>query len=231
MTPPNAQTAVPAPTSASVWQMYRAMVGVGLLCGVLIVGVFQWTRPIIEHNKAVALQRAIFDVLPAATSSATFRLDEAGHLQATESGQPGDQLVYAGYDSTQQLVGVAIEAQGMGYQDVIRLLYGYSFAEQAIIGIRVLDSKETPGLGDRIESDPQFLQNFERLEVSLDADESSLQHAIEAVKHGEKEHAWQVDGITGATISSVAIANILNRSASWWIPRIRPNWNDLRKAG
>jgi electron transport complex protein RnfG len=230
MTPPDAQAAVPAPASASVWQMYRAMVGVGLMCGVLIVGVFQWTRPIIERNKAEALQRAIFDVLPAATSSATFRLEASGHFEATPSGQPGDQLVYAGYDSTRNLVGVAIEAQGMGYQDVIRVLYGYSFDKEAIIGIRVLDSKETPGLGDRIESDPEFRKNFESLDVSLSDDPSQLRHAIEAVKHGEKQHAWQVDGITGATISSVAIANLLNRSASWWIPRIRPNWNDLREA-
>ena len=61
-------------------------------------------------------------------------------------------LVFAGYDDNDQLVGLAIEAQAMGYQDVIRLIYGYSFEAQAIIGIRVLESRETPGLGDRIEN-------------------------------------------------------------------------------
>jgi len=30
-----------------IWPMYRAMVGVGLGCGVLIVTVFQVTRPMI----------------------------------------------------------------------------------------------------------------------------------------------------------------------------------------
>jgi len=208
--------------------MYRAMVGVGLLCGVLIVGVYQWTRPIIEHKKAVALQHAIFDVLPAATSSATFRIDEQGHFAQVPSAGPGDQVVYAGYDSTQQLVGVAIEAQGMGYQDVIRVLYGYSFEAQQLVGMRVLDSKETPGLGDRIGSDADFKANFTQLDVSVTDDQQALQHAIEAVKHGEKQHAWQVDGITGATVSSVAVANLLQRSAAWWIPRLRANWDDLR---
>lgn len=230
MTTSNLQMAVPAP-SASVWQMYRAMVGVGLLCGVLIVGVFQWTRPIIERKQAVALQRAIFDVLPSATSSATFRLQASGGFEATTGSQPGGQLVYAGYDSTRQLVGVAIEAQGMGYQDVIRVLYGYSFEQEAIVGIRVLDSKETPGLGDRIETDADFLANFVRLDVRLGPDPTQLAHAITAVKHGAKEHAWQVDGITGATISSVAIADILQQSASWWIPRLRPHRDTLRQAG
>ena len=31
--------------------MYRAMVGVGLMCGVLIVSVYQWTPPVIERTK------------------------------------------------------------------------------------------------------------------------------------------------------------------------------------
>ena len=58
----------------SVWHMYRAMVGVGVMCGLLIVTVFQLTRPVIERNKAEALQRAIFQVLPDARSRQTFRL-------------------------------------------------------------------------------------------------------------------------------------------------------------
>ena len=52
-----AQT-VAATTPPSTWHMYRAMVGIGLLCGVLIVAVFELTRPVIERNKAEALQRA-----------------------------------------------------------------------------------------------------------------------------------------------------------------------------
>lgn len=210
--------------------MYRAMVGVGLVCGVLIVSVYQWTRPVIERKKAEALQQAIFHVLPEARSSATFRLN-GEHFEVNQGKADGEQLLYAGYDDNHQLVGVAIEAQGMGYQDVIRVLYGYSFTDDAIIGIRVLDSKETPGLGDRIESDAQFLENFVRLDVSLNDDVSELLHAIVAVKHGKKEHAWQVDGITGATVSSAALANLLDRSAAFWIPRIRRNWDNLREAG
>jgi electron transport complex protein RnfG len=216
----------PAPPSA--WHMYRAMVGVGVFCGLLIVSVFQVTRPIIEHNKAEALKKAIFHVLPDASTSTTYRLDDAGGFQVLEGEGIGEQLVYAGYDDQQELVGLAVQAQGMGYQDVIGLIYGYSFAEDAIVGIRVLESKETPGLGDKIETDPAFLQNFERLDVSLADDLSKLANPIVPVKHGEKTHPWEVDGITGATISSVAIADILNRSAQYWTPRIRNNLGAFR---
>ncbi|HSN84124.1 MAG TPA: FMN-binding protein [Polyangiales bacterium] len=224
-----ASTAAPAPTST--WHMYRAMVGVGVCCGLLIVGVFQATRPVIERNKAEALRSAIFRVLPDATASTTFRLGESGGFTPVESdaaGGAGERLVYAGYDDDQELVGLAVEAQGMGYQDVIRLIYGYSFSDEAIIGMQVLESKETPGLGDKIETDPSFLENFERLDVSLGQDQSSLAHPIVPVRHGNKTDPWEVDGITGATISSEAIANILNQSAQHWIPLIQRNLQDFR---
>ena len=216
------------PAPPSTWHMYRAMVGVGVFCGLLIVTAFQVTQPIIERNKAEALQEAIFHVLPNTSTSRTYRLDKAGDFKVLEGKTHGEQLVYAGYDDREELVGLAVEAQGMGYQDVIGVIYGYSFAEEAIIGIQVLESKETPGLGDKIETDAAFLENFERLDVSLRDDLSELANPIVPVKHGEKAHPWEVDGITGATISSVAIAKILNQSAQYWVPRIRNNLRDFQ---
>ena len=216
------------PAPPSIWHMYRAMVGVGVFCGLLIVTAFQVTQPIIERNKAEALQEAIFHVLPNTSTSRTYRLDKAGDFKLLEGKAHGEQLVYAGYDDREELVGLAVEAQGMGYQDVIGVIYGYSFAEEAIIGIQVLESKETPGLGDKIESDPEFLENFERLDVSLRDDLSEMANPIVPVRHGEKTHPWEVDGITGATISSVAIADILNTSAQYWMPRIGSHLSDFQ---
>jgi electron transport complex protein RnfG len=218
---------VVAPPSA--WKMIRAMVGIGLLCGLLIVTVFQITRPAIERNKAEALQRAIFQVLPDARSSTTFRLDDDDRFERIEGADNDGRIVHAGYDDENRLVGLAVEAHGMGYQDVITVIYGYSFDADAIVGIRVLESKETPGLGDRIETDAQFLKNFERLDVSLGEDLSAPAHPIESVKRGKKEHPWQVDGITGATISSVAIAAMLRDNTAFWIPRIRRRLDDFRQ--
>ena len=90
-----------------------------------------------------------------------------------------------------------------------------------------MESKETPGLGDKIETDPDFLRNFERLDASLAEDQSKLANAIVPVKKGEKTNPWEVDGITGATISSVAIANILDGSAQYWVPRINAKLADF----
>jgi electron transport complex protein RnfG len=210
--------------------MYRAMVGIGVLCGVSIVSVFEFTRPVIARNQAAALERAVFHVLPDAQSSATFRLTTDGRFDPTDAtGETGELVVHAGYDAGGRLVGVAVEGQGMGYQDRIRLLYGYSFSRDAIVGFRILESRETPGLGDRVETDPGFLENFVQLDVSLTADRSRVAHPIEYVAPDEKTQPWEVDGISGATITSTAVTTILRESTAYWIPRIRGNLTDLSR--
>jgi electron transport complex protein RnfG len=219
-----------APARAESWPMYRAMVGIGLLCGILLVGAFQLTKPIIERNKAEALARAIFQVLPQAKSSKPFALGDDGRFTLLEGQPAGRPIVHGGYDATGRLVGVAVEASGMGYQDTIRLLYGYSPDDNAIVGFRVLDSKETPGLGDKIIFDKEFLANFARLDVTLGEDGSRLAHDIVSVRHGKKTQAWEIDAITGATVSSNAIGNILNRSAARFVPAIRARLDDFRPA-
>ena len=210
------------------WPMYRAMVGIGLICGVLLVAAYELTKPIIERNKAEALARAIFQVLPQAASSKSFVLGDDGRFTPLEGVPAGQTIVYGGYDGDGRLVGVAVEAAGMGYQDTIRLLYGYSAEQNAIVGMKVLDSKETPGLGDKILFDPEFLANFVRLDVGVGQDGTGLAHAIVSVKHGTKSQPWQIDAITGATVSSNAIANILNGSAARMVPAIRAHLDDLR---
>ncbi len=218
----------PIPEPPRAWPMYRAMVGVGLFCALSIVTVFQLTRPVIARNRAEALERAIFQVLPRARASASFHWVEGTGYQVAAEGVGGE-LVHAGFDDAGDLVGLALEARGMGYQDVIHIIYGYDVDEQAIIGFRVLESRETPGLGDRVEVDADYLRNFERLDVALSADGAEVANPIQAVKSGEKQHPWEVDGITGATITSVAIADMMSESTVRRLPRIRAHLADFRR--
>ena len=114
-------------------------------------------------------------------------------------------MVYAGYDENDKLVGIAVPASGMGFADVLKVLYGYDPEKQAVVGFYVLESKETPGLGDKIEKDPNFLANFSALDVSLSDNFSEIKNTVVPVKNGAKKNPWEIDGITGATISSRAI--------------------------
>jgi len=210
------------------WLMYRSMVGIGLVCGILLVAVYLWSKPIIERNREAALQRAIFQVLSEARTSVTFKLNDDGSFAPLVGKAAGARVVHAGYAADGSLAGLAIEASGTGYQDVIKVIYGYSPQRQTIVGFRVLESRETPGLGDKIDVDPQFLENFEALDVSLTPDGAAIAHPIVSVKRGEKTEPWQIDAITGATVSSVAVTKMLRESSAYWMPKLTPRLDDFR---
>lgn len=219
----NQQTAIVQPNSVS---MLRAMVGIGAICGLLIVVTFEVTFSRIETLKEQALQQAIFNVIPGITETKPYSYQTSGFKVSEEA---ESNVIYAGYDSQGELKGLAIEASGQGYADIIRILYGYDPVNQKVIGFYVLESKETPGLGDKIEKDPLFLSNFNQLDVALSQDMTGIEHEVVPVKHGAKENAWEVDGITGATISSRAIAKIINESANEWLPHIQMHKEDFMK--
>jgi electron transport complex protein RnfG len=202
-----------------------------MLCGLLIVSVFMLTGPAIERNRAQALERAVFKVLPGAVSKRSWSFDEAGKLRPATREDSAADTVHAGFDARGELVGVAVPGQGMGYQDIISVLFGYAPGTGTIIGLQVLASKETPGLGDKIEKDRAFLANFTALDVGLASDGRSLAHPVVAVKNGQKNAAWQVDGITGATISSQAIARILSTSGERWLPAIHAQHASMTAGG
>ena len=200
----------------SAWEMYRAIVGIGALCALVIVGVFQGTEARIQENQERFLAGAIAEVLPATVPTIEVAIDDGGRLVPGET--PGPLRGFLGYDDQGELAGAVLTAEGMGYQDIVRILYSYSFERNAIVGMKVLETKETPGLGDKVETEPHFVANFEALDASLSTDGRSLRNAIVTVKQGDKTEPWQLDGITGATITSDAIGNMLNQSASRWVP-------------
>ena len=212
----------------SAWEMYRAIVGIGAFCALVIVGVFQGTAGMIAENQERFLAGAIAEVLPVTASTVAVDMID-GRLSVTES--PPALPVFLSYDEQDDLAGAVLTGQGMGYQDNIRVLFAYSFDKQAITGFKVLDSKETPGLGDRVEIEPHFIANFEALDARLNASGEGLANLIVTVKQGEKTAPWQIDGITGATITSEAIGNILNATANSWVPALERDAANISTEG
>ncbi|MGF1616088.1 MAG: FMN-binding protein [Gammaproteobacteria bacterium] len=182
----------------------------GLLSGVAIVGAYEWTRPRIEANQAQALREAVFRVLPGVVSFQRWVYAQ-GELRLADPSVAGGRAIYAGCDRLGQWVGLTIPAEGAGFQDTIKLLFGYLPDERRIVGLEILESRETPGLGDRIYKDQTFLDNFRSL---------STEPKITLVKSGTKGAQHEVDAITGATISAQAVVNIINAGLQEWGPRL-----------
>jgi len=215
-----------APVQTPSWAMLRTLGGIATISGLLVVLVYQVTLPIIAENQRVRTERAVFQVIPGAVSKRDFVLKDGGLAEAGQ-GAEGEK-VYAAYDASGQLKGVAFPGAAQGYSDVIRFLFGYDPGCQCIVGSRVLKSTETPGLGDKIEKDPAFLANFQALDAKLSADGSGLANPIETVKHGTKTEPWQIDAISGATISSKATGRALSQAAGVVVPAVQRSLGLLR---
>ncbi len=211
--------------------MIRTLMGIAMLSGFLVVLTYQLTKPIIAENQRRAIEAAVFQVIPGAVTRKDFVIGDQGLIPVTPDNPADGIALYAGYDADGKLLGVATNAAAQGYADMIHLLYGFDPDCQCIRGIKVLKLAETPGLGDKILSDADFIANFQQLDASLNGDGSDLANDIVTVKHGTKQHPWEIDAISGATISSKAVGKALNRSAKQVLPRLAPHLELLRDEG
>ena len=203
------RTETPAPSSL---RLVLTLAIAGLISGVAIIGIYESTLPTITANKARELREAVFKVLPGVSRMQPLAYRN-GEFVAAEELAPGEQAVYGGYDEQGAFVGYAIPGAGPGFQDTIALLYGYTPREKLVRGMEVLESRETPGLGDKIYKDADFVGSFGAL---------SIEPEIIAVKQGTKSRANEIDAITGATISSKAVVRIINETHASWSQRLPP---------
>lgn len=175
----------------------------GMISGLALATVFQVTEPIIQANNQRELEAAVLEVVPGATAMQPEELtDEAGNSRT----------VYAAFSDSGAFLGYAIESESAGFADKIRLIYGYDPSSDRIIGMKVLECLETPGLGDKIkkDKDPAFSAQF---------DDLAIRPSILVVKDG-KDKDFEIDAITGATISSKAVVKAINAANEGWIEHL-----------
>jgi electron transport complex protein RnfG len=201
----------PVTKSASTFQLVATLAIAGALAGLLIVMVNQHTKPIIDEYKAEQLRIAVYEVLPGVERYNTYYLvDEALSLTLPEGAKESEyKRVYVGYDTSDEIRGVAISRGESGFQDVVQIIFGFDPANGKLIGMKVLDSKETPGLGDKIFKDQVFVDQFF----------AGPETPLVGVKIGAgKGNPNEIDTITGATISSKVVIDIINHGLEEWGP-------------
>ena len=182
----------------------------GLVSGVAIIGIYETTLPTITANKARELREAVFKVLPGVTRMQALVYRD-GRIMVVAEPQKDEPVVYGGYDEQGDFVGYAMPGAGPGFQDTIALLYGYLPGDKQVVGMEILESRETPGLGDKIYKDAAFVAEFSAL---------SIEPEIVAVKKGTATLDNHVDAITGATISAKAVVRIINETHVAWAEQL-----------
>jgi electron transport complex protein RnfG len=206
-------TDAPAIREVPSWRLLATLGIAGAAAGLLVVLVQGWAEPRIEAHRAAVLEGAIRNVLGEPARYDTLYVTEAGLVREAPDGidATAADRVYLGYDASGQPVGFAITAAEPGFQDMIRLIFGYEAASGEVLGMEVVENKETPGLGDKIVKDASFVAEFEGARAPL-----------VGVKAGAGDgDPGEVDMITGATISSRAVIAIINHRLDRLGPLLR----------
>jgi electron transport complex protein RnfG len=198
------------PAAPSSMRLVLTLAIAGLVSGVAIIGIYETTLPTITANKARELREAVFKVLPGVSRMQALVYRD-GRIVVVPEPDKDEPVVYGGYDEQGDFVGYAMPGAGPGFQDTIALLYGYLPREKQVVGMEILESRETPGLGDKIYKDADFVAEFSAL---------SIEPEIVSVKKGTGTQPNQVDSITGATISSKAVVRIINETHSAWAEQL-----------
>lgn len=187
---------------------YALLLGlIALLCTAISTGVYLLTKERIDAVTADQQRQYLLEVVPKdhfdndlLSTCKVANLPEAPHLNRIYVAKKGQETTaYA-------LQGTAPD----GYSGDIVLLMGME-PNGTVLGVRTLQHKETPGLGDKIETRiSDWILSFTGKVFSL---ENESQWAV-------KKDGGQFDQFTGATITPRAVVNNVRENAKWLITEL-----------
>jgi len=176
----------------------------------LLSAAYLWTKPSIEASAAEEKMKLIDEVLPRAEYDNAL-LQEAIALPPTpELGLADASTLYVARKSGQP-VGAIFEAVAPdGYAGKIRLLVAIR-ANGQVAGVRVVQHKETPGLGDYIEVKKDknkarpWITQFTGMALANVSDKDWK----------VKKDGGRIEHYAGATVTPRAVSKAVHKAAQW----------------
>lgn len=205
-----------------VLRVQALLVAIALVAGLSIAIVHEWTRPMVMAQRGGQLGEAALEVLPDAVSYRIYARGPDGRPRLLGDGDRAE--LFIGLDTRGRAVGAAIVGSGMGYADTIQLVFGIDPDTQRLTGMRVVASRETPGLGSVIVDDVEWVESFSRIELQFD-DRQRIQEL--RVRDNARHEAGEIDAISGATVSVSSVTQIINRNLSEWLPILREEFDEF----
>ena len=182
-----------------------------IVFSVSLAAVHMNLSPVIEENKT----KETMEKIPVLISGKDLKDNAASYdikkriINVDKNGITKSYTVYDALDKTGTVAGHVVKAVGQGYGDRIELILGLDPEGKTITGLYILDQKETPGLGNKIQDDDWRNQYIGK----------STESPLEVFK-GKSVKANEIDAISGATISSRAVTDIVNTAMADVKPKI-----------
>lgn len=175
-------------TFTDILKITLNLVVVYVIGGLLLVGVYAKTSPIMYKNAIVEKEKALKKILPDAD-----KIEKLGDWKIHE--KSAEYFIAKKGDKP---IGYIIQSFGKGYSSYINVLVALD-ADLKVLKIDILSHAETPGLGDEIET-PEFKNQF-------------VGKGLQQMKLVKTETKENIQAITGVTISSRAVTDDAVRNA------------------
>ena len=183
-------------TTAALLMIF-AIIGSG------VVGLtYESTYEKIKRNEQLVLLRKLNTILPPSEYDNDLLDDQIELEQDLLLGTSGPSKAYLAYKNNRPVAIVLSPVAPNGYSGPINMLVGINY-DGTVAGVRVVKHRETPGLGDAVES--------QRSDWILGFDNKSLENPT--IKNWKvKRDGGEFDQFTGATITPRAVVKAV-RSA------------------
>ncbi len=169
------------------------IVVLGVVAVTLLVAAQSWSAPAVRRYRETRLKTNVLAAAGIAATADDFRTVFDQRVQ--EHGRDG--VTWYSSDSL-----VIYEFIGRGLWGMIEGIVTLDSGLQRIVSVRVLAQEETPGLGDRI-TNVDYLATYRG--------KTAEQDLVLALRH-EASLANEIDAISGATLSSQALATTVNQA-------------------
>ncbi|MBK5195977.1 MAG: RnfABCDGE type electron transport complex subunit G [Proteiniphilum sp.] len=187
-----------AKLQSSFKNMFLSLSVICLTVAVLLAQVNKMTAEPIADARAMKLQNAIREVVPA------FDNDPVAEAYLMPDGS-GDSLLVYPAKRGDELVGFALNSYSdNGFSGTIRIMVGFDM-EHKIVNYAVLQHAETPGLGSKM---------TEWFRESSKPEQSVVGRDLSQGKLSVSRDGGDVDAITASTITSRAFMEAVNRAYS-----------------
>jgi Na+-transporting NADH:ubiquinone oxidoreductase subunit C len=175
----------------------------GTILTAALVAVAGYTTPIIQRNEALETKKSILEALEIPYGEG--EIEQAFSASVRE--KKADGLTY--YAS--QAGDIAFPYAGPGLWGPIEGIVAVGPTLDTLTGVTISRQEETPGLGSRI-GEKAYLDQFKA---------KRFDRGLRLVAPGRSEADNEIDSITGATLSSNAFVEILNKALADEVPVIR----------
>jgi electron transport complex protein RnfG len=202
--------------SKSQGQRGRAVLYLVLIAAaaaMLLAGVEELTHQRIENNVVAEKLAALRAVLPADEYDNKPHFDFARFLDPELLGSDEPALIYRARKNGEPVAAVLTAVTPNGFSGQIRLLVSVR-TNGEVLGVRVIDHRETPGLGDNIEiRKSDWIELFTGLQSSrLLADPFASAWTLDS-------DGGSIDHITSATITSRAVVKAVRNAVLYFNTR------------